>query len=293
MPALPNLLAEIGQYFVSLGLPHVCLAAPIVVHRSVVRPNIDLNRLPDCPVVLIEVKFVQDGRQVSGFVEGQLFIVVNRVRNEIERIMPLAPYLEVFPVGTPIWPSELPEGDPYFSAIYYLETRLRNPTVSREDLLQAIQSTPPQTIQQYRQQLLSFIPRQGPPTQRGIILCSGRNDMSTLNLPPGFTWTTIDSSPRSRPDVVGSYDSFELLRGLGLFRWDYVYVGRCPVGLSDVDFQNVLRAARWLVKPGGHANISNVFRQHFEPEREVDRVRREEFFPGNARIDGRRLIFTA
>ena len=321
--SLPHLLTEIGPYFLALRIPNFCLGPPLTIRREggIDRAIFDSPRLPNCPLTLIEVQFARDGHFASNFVEGQAFLIVNRLRNEIEKIAPLAPHLEAFTIRplveaqlgglnySSLRPEDLPPGDPYFSAVYYLETRLKNPLATREEILEVLRGVTPEQIISYRDQLLGFIPPPSPNLQKGIVLCAGRRNLRDLPafLPQGVDWVTVDANLDSEPHILGEYSSFETIKRLGLFSWDYVYIGGCPVGLSPIDFQNAIRAGRWLLKRGGQLFIQNyyvrqrgdspmnpqaaeVIRQQRlrDAERELQRIVREEFFSGVQAI-GRNL----
>lgn len=310
--SLPYLLSEIGTYFQDLQIPNFCLGPPMVIEQRGAFPRIifDAKALPNCSLVLILVWFTRDG-----FVEGQNFILINRLRHEIERINPLPQYFgslsadALIDAGlagfkfSSVRPEDLPPG--YFSFIYYLQTRLMNPTLSREELLQVLKRITPEMINQYRDRLLGFIPPPTPNTGRGLILCSGRvspRDIPTY-IPQGINWVTVNDNLQSEPDLLGSYSSFPSLQQLGLFSWDYVYVRGCPIGLSPVEYQNIIRAGRWLLKRGGHLYIPNYYLRsqdgipeairlrQTEAETQIERIRQEEFF-SKAEMIGRQVKMT-
>lgn len=316
--SLPHLLTEIGAYFQDLQIPNFCLGPPMTVEQGGYVPQIsfDAKALPNCPLVLIIISFTR-----NGFVEGQNYILINRRRQEFERINPFPSYFgflaptELIDAGLAgfrffsLRPENLPEAirNDYFSSIYYLETRLRNPSTPREQILEILQQITPQIITNYRDRLLGFIPPPSPNQNRGIILCSGRTDLQDLPafLPQGVDWTTLDTNINSDPDVFGSYTSFTTLRQLGLFNWDYVFVWGCLIGLSITEYQNTVRAARWLLKRGGQVYIPKYRPRASEglsaaDQRERDqfirtqteRIREQEFF-SQVRFIGRSAVFTA
>lgn len=283
------------------------------------RISFEAKALPNCPLTLIVISFTRDG-----FVEGQNYLLINRNRQELERVNPLPAYFgSLSPTSlveaglggfrfSSLRPENLPEAirNDYFSSIYYLETRLRNPTLSQEQILQILQQVTPQMITDYRDRLLSFIPPASPNQNRGLILCSGRATLEKFpqSFPQAVNWTTVDTNLGSNPDIFGSYTSFPTLQQIGLFSWDYVYIQGCPIGLSPIEYQNVVRAARWLLKRGGQLSINRYNPRVLEPgvalppaaqrEREqaiqtrIEQIRQEEFY-SQAQIDGRRAIFTA
>ena len=319
--SLPHLLSQIGTYFQSLHIPNFCLGPSMTVEQQGLVPQVsfDVSALPNCPLTLIVVWFTR-----NGFVEGQNFLLINRTRQELERVNPFPNYFgslspnALIEAGlgglrfSSLRPQDLPPAlqSDYFSSIYYLQTRLLNPGASREDLLRALGEVSPELITRYRDQLLNFIPAPSLKQNRGLILCSGRDVLTVLPgyLPEGVYWTTFNTDLQSRPDIFGSYSSFPNLQQLGLFSWDEVYIRGCPVGVSPTEFQNIIRAGRWLLKRGGRLYIPNYYLSASQPgvvlseaaqrsrqreaESQIERIRQEEFF-SQAELNDRRVVFTA
>lgn len=312
--SLPNLLGRVGQYFQNLGLPHVCLGPEMIVRKDQIVDQVSFNfaELQECPMSLIVVSFLRSGRVATDFVEGYNFIIIDRTNKIIEKVNPLSPTLEDFSpaalaqVGIGgyqyyvLRPEELPQIlDYFFLALLYLETRLRSPQASRVDVLKQFRMITPEIIQRYRNRLLNFIP-QLPPGNKGLILCSDRSDLESLALTRHFPkrdyqWMTLDSRLESEPNIIGHFNDFEILQRIGLFSQDAVMIGRCPIGLSPIDYQNTIRSARWLVKNGGEISSVNYFWRLNDAQikTELERIVREEYLTGYRLAGKRDVVFTA
>lgn len=312
--SLPNLLGTVGQYFQNLGLPGVCLGPEMTVKKDQIVDQVNFNfaELPNCPLTLVVVSFRRSGQFISDFVEGYNFIIIDRTNKIIEKINPLSPTLDDFSPAAlaqiglggyqyfVLRPEELPRiPDYFFLTLFYLETRLRSPQASRSDVLRQLQKITPQIIQNYRNRLLNFIP-QLPPGNKGLVLCSGKDDLETLSLARYFPkrdyqWQTLDNKFETEPSIVGNFNDFGILQRIGLFSQDAIVIGRCPVGLSPIDYQNTIRAARWIVKNGGEISAVNYFWRLNESQMkaELERIVREEYLAGYRLIGKSNVLFTS
>ena len=93
---------------------------------------------------------------------------------------------------------------------------------------------------------------------KGIIFCHGKKHKAP-EIPqgtnPNTSWTLVDIDEDTDPDVVGSYNSWDTLKKLGLGIYDYVLSYYCPIAGDPERFSNFIRNVRWLLKKGGKLYI--------------------------------------
>lgn len=90
---------------------------------------------------------------------------------------------------------------------------------------------------------------------KGVIFCHG-HDHRTPTIPielqdKYIEWTLVDIDNKAKPDVVGSYRSWDTLQKLGLQSYDYVLSHNCPIANSPEAMIVFIRNMRWLLKNGG------------------------------------------
>ena len=179
--------------------------------------------------------------------------------------------------------------DCYFSTLYYFETRIINPQLTRDQVLSLLSNIDIVEFTQYKNKLLISgnvmrqslldIPFQPPietsipsETPKGIIMCHGHihgTKKLPVWLPQNINWTLVDINSKYNPDIIASYKSFGDLQTLGLFSWDYILNQHCPAYGSIRNINEFLRAGRWLLRSGGQLLFpllpSSLSRKFIEP----------------------------
>jgi len=97
------------------------------------------------------------------------------------------------------------------------------------------------------------IPEYTEGTKRGIIFCHGHIHKTPIipELEDKVDWTMVDISEETHPDLVGSFNSWETYKALGLHSYDYILSYHCPIHGGAGKFDSFIKNVRWLLKPGG------------------------------------------
>jgi hypothetical protein len=176
----------------------------------------------------------------------------------------------------------------YFESLYYLETRILNQSMTRDQILYNLGNMPDMS-RMYRDKYVNIVlPLSGeykpplhpellaipliispsPPKSdrlKGIVFCHGHKDdrkrieNKLSRFPIDVKWTYIDNNPVVRPDIVADIYSMTNLNNIGVFQWDYVYADHCPIYADLIDIQRVIRSGRWLIRTGGKIIIPQLY----------------------------------
>jgi hypothetical protein len=159
----------------------------------------------------------------------------------------------------------------FFSILYYLEYKLLNLDDDDLDVSRiVIDEVSRKDIMKYQYRMTSIMRKEigTTPKKQGVLFCHGRihntEYVSKLMIKFGLDlevdWIFVDTDYGAEPDVTGSFRSYNTIRTLQHFRYDYVMSINCPVYGSIIDVQRMVRAGRWLLRPGGSLIIPKLGR---------------------------------
>lgn len=281
---IPPLSSGVGQYYHSLNLPYVCWSQDLALIRDCIGITAGLLKmqpeqktLADCResrFIFTVVPLVYIDRNKKRLTEGYTFLFFDTKLNTMEWVIPYI--LQLSPTYesairtaltktnfsnytfTMVRPQDLVSQeikDAFFLTLYYLETRLTNMRFTKDQVLLALRQVTPEMVNQYRRKLIPFTYTENMGSnKKGIIFCHGQtHGLKSIPswVPRDALWWTLDHSPDTKPQYVGSYDNMQTLQELGFFSWDYVLLQNCPIYNSRISIQQIIRAARWLLKPSG------------------------------------------
>jgi hypothetical protein len=274
----------IGEYFQNLGLDHLCLTQTLFLNKTEDVISSAINKMNQrtfrsCQDYRFILTIVPIFRQnLYSIIEGYTYLLIDTIQHEIEWLVPFTFELEpqyrreiqkaVSKINVDyaltefnfqeIHPQDLTLRmieNPQFLTIYYLQTRLSNPGYNRNQIILALRQANPETIVEYRKELIPFAyPQLLEEGKKGVIFCHGQT-YQYKNIPNWVPrdayWTMVDTNEKTNPHLIGDFESIETLSKLGFFQWDYVLFQNCPTYGSSIRTHLAFRSARWLLKPGG------------------------------------------
>jgi hypothetical protein len=91
-------------------------------------------------------------------------------------------------------------------------------------------------------------------SKRGVIFCHG-HEHRTPDIPAetdtATKWVLVDINKNTKPDLIGSYNSWDTINELGVGNYDYVISHYCPIAGEPSQSALFIRNMRWLLKSGG------------------------------------------